>query len=61
MKNLIEQVQEPELMTKTREERKTALRGVVRCKGCLWYIGNNMLRDTDGICPICENEVKEEA
>jgi len=49
------------MMTKTRKERKTALRGVVRCKGCLWYIGNNMLRDTDGICPICENEVKEEA
>ena len=49
------------MMTKIRKERKTALRGVTRCKECLWYIGNNMLRDTDHICPICENEVKEEA
>jgi hypothetical protein len=41
------------------EEIRAPLRGVIRCKECLWYIGNNILRDRERICPICESKLEE--
>ena len=40
------------------KKRKTEIRGVVRCKDCLWYIGKGMLKDRDYICPICDSEME---
>jgi formylmethanofuran dehydrogenase subunit E len=47
---------EPEV---TERKIKEPLRGVVRCKECLWYIGNNMLRDREKICPLCYGSLED--
>jgi hypothetical protein len=41
------------------EKIKAPLRGVTRCTKCLWYIGNNMLRDRERICPLCDGELED--
>ena len=39
-------------------ERKTEIRGVIRCEACGWYIGRKIIRSR-GECANCGSEMKD--